>query len=134
MEPQMNTDEHGWQRRKVQAGVARRTKLWGIRSSPFRRDEDIPAFLVSFLGREATAEGKPLTEQEKAVLCAAGQHTSLLPELRVRALRLIQRVMEKNESHSAQDPRTFMTGMEWAEMEDTLVVELAEIVLGKVRA
>jgi hypothetical protein len=102
-----------------------------VKSSPFSRHEDIPAFMVGFLAREAEAEGKPLTEQEVGLLGAPVRLEGLTWELRARVQKLIERVMQKDEPRSPEDSRTFLTAIEWADMEDALVVEMSVDILSR---
>ncbi|MGH9796373.1 MAG: hypothetical protein ACRD5G_16525 [Candidatus Acidiferrales bacterium] len=109
--------------------------MFGIRNSPFVRDEDAADFMIEILDQEAAKEGDPLSQKEKALLRDEFERSTVSHEFHFRAQRLVDAVLKKEqETGQAKLPRSFNCAVEWAgDQEYPYVVWLAENAFGQVR-
>lgn len=100
-----------------------------IRKTPFSRDEDAAAHMISILGREAESQGQPLTQQEVKLLRKEFEPMKQLPgEFAQRTKKLIRGVLERERgSGEHANPRSFSSSLEWAgDQEYPYIVQLTE--------
>jgi hypothetical protein len=96
-----------------------------IRKSPFTRDEDVTARMVSLLSEEADRSGTPLTEAEREMLSREGGAPS--EELRQKALKLIGQILKRDQATSSEEnPKGFGACLEWVEPDYPNIAALAE--------
>jgi len=96
-----------------------------IRKSPFTRDEDVTARMVSLLSEEADRSGIPLTEAEKEIL--ASEVGAPGEELRQKSLKLIGQILERDRATSSEEnPKGFGACLEWVEPDYPNIASLAE--------
>lgn len=100
---------------------------WIIRKSPFSRDEDVTQRMVSMLSEEARGCGISLTQTEKEELSTEG--ISHDQELRGKATKLIQRILERERASAERDPKGFSACLEWIEPKYPLIAAIAEGVI-----
>ena len=111
--------------------------MWPIRKSPFSRHEDPIEHMVTLLSHEAEIAGTPLSEADKKVLATEATPTTPVPrELRARATRLIEQIVEKETAQLGDaegDPKSFGRSLEWAGDPDypNIVALTEEVVLSR---
>jgi hypothetical protein len=111
--------------------------MWPIRKSPFGRHEDPIEHMVALLSKEAESGGTPLNEADKKILASEAMPARPVPEeLRVRATRLIEQILEKEKAQLGDaegDPKSFGRSLEWAGDPDypNIVALAEEVVLSR---
>ena len=90
--------------------------MFKILRNPFARHEDPVEHMVALLCKEADRAGTPFSEDEKKILCKESSVDDSVPEeLRLRAKRLIEELLRKEQSSGAvTDPKSFDNSLEWA--------------------
>jgi hypothetical protein len=111
--------------------------MWPIRKSPFGRHEDPIEHMVALLSKEAESGGTPLSEADKKILASEVTRARPVPEeLRVRATKLIEQILEKEKAQLGDaegDPKSFGRTLEWAGDPDypNIVALTEEVVLSR---
>jgi len=98
--------------------------MFRFRKCPF---EDPLEFMVSVVAKEAEAEGKPLTDEEKQKLREDGRSRPV-DEFEVRIKRLVRQIVDREAREGvAEAPVSFNGAIEWAGDADyPFVVQIAE--------
>lgn len=86
-----------------------------VRRSPFGRDEDPLARMISLLSAKDARCGVPLSEDEKDILRAeTNRREEISPLLEEKIRPLIQNLLVTQAPESIEDPKSFGNSLEWA--------------------